>query len=339
VQRFLEQAAADPHVLAIKQTLYRTSGDSPIVDALVRAAEAGKQVLALVEIKARFDEQANIDWARKLEQAGCHVVYGLVGLKTHCKLSMVVRDDGDRLRRYLHIGTGNYHPKTARLYEDVGLLTTDEEVGEDVARLFNVLSGYSMETEYQRLLVAPHSVRSGLIERIEREVENHRDGRTARIRIKCNSIVDEATIDALYRASQAGVPIDIWVRGICALRPGVPGLSETIRVRSVLGRFLEHSRVFEFDNGGDPEVWIGSADLMHRNLDRRIEVLVRLGSAKHVEELSALVDRAFDPANASWHLDADGIWTRVHTDPDGHPLADIHEILIARQRRRSTPSA
>jgi polyphosphate kinase len=339
VQRFLEQAAADPHVLAIKQTLYRTSGDSPIVDALVRAAEAGKQVLALVEIKARFDEQANIDWARKLEQAGCHVVYGLVGLKTHCKLSMVVRDDGDRLRRYLHIGTGNYHPKTARLYEDVGLLTTDEEVGEDVARLFNVLSGYSMETEYQRLLVAPHSVRSGLIERIEREVENHRDGRTARIRIKCNSIVDEATIDALYRASQAGVPIDIWVRGICALRPGVPGLSETIRVRSVLGRFLEHSRVFEFDNGGDPEVWIGSADLMHRNLDRRIEVLVRLGSAKHVEELSALVDRAFDPANASWHLDADGIWTRVHTDPEGRPLADIHEILIARQRRRSTPSA
>ncbi len=339
VQRFLEQAAADPNVLAIKQTLYRTSGDSPIVDALVAAAQAGKQVLALVEIKARFDEQANIDWARKLEQSGCHVVYGLVGLKTHCKLSMVVRDDGDRLRRYLHIGTGNYHPKTARLYEDVGLLTTDEEVGEDVARLFNVLSGYSMETEYQRLLVAPHSVRSGLVERIEREVENHRAGLSARVRIKCNSIVDEATIDALYRASQAGVPVDVWVRGICALRPGVPGLSETIRVRSVLGRFLEHSRIFEFDNGGDPEVWIGSADLMHRNLDRRIEVLVRLGSPVHVAELSALVDRAFDPANAAWHLEADGTWRRIHTDAEGQPLADIQELLIARQPRRSTPPA
>ena len=339
VQRFLEQAAADPNVLAIKQTLYRTSGDSPIVDALVAAAQAGKQVLALVEIKARFDEQANIDWARKLEQSGCHVVYGLVGLKTHCKLSMVVRDDGDRLRRYLHIGTGNYHPKTARLYEDVGLLTTDEEVGEDVARLFNVLSGYSMETEYQRLLVAPHSVRSGLVERIEREVANHRAGLSARVRIKCNSIVDEATIDALYRASQAGVPVDVWVRGICALRPGVPGLSETIRVRSVLGRFLEHSRIFEFDNGGDPEVWIGSADLMHRNLDRRIEVLVRLGSPVHVAELSALVDRAFDPTNAAWHLEADGTWRRVHTDAEGQPLADIQELLIARQPRRSTPPA
>ncbi len=334
VQRFLEQAATDPKVLAIKQTLYRTSGDSPIVDALVAAAEEGKQVLAIVEIKARFDEQANIDWARKLEQAGCHVVYGLVGLKTHCKLSMVVRDDGDQLRRYVHIGTGNYHPKTARLYEDVGLLTTDPEVGEDVARLFNVLSGYSMETEYHRLLVAPHSIRSGLVERIEREIANVREGRSARIRFKCNSIVDEATIDALYRASQAGVPIDIWVRGICALRPGVPGLSETIRVRSVLGRFLEHSRIFEFDNGGDPEVWIGSADLMHRNLDRRIEALVRLGSPRHTEELSRLIDRAFDPANSAWHLSADGTWTRVHRADDGSPLVDVQAALIARQSRR-----
>lgn len=334
VQRFLEQAAADPHVLAIKQTLYRTSGDSPIVDALVAAAEAGKQVLAIVEIKARFDEQANIDWARKLEQAGCHVVYGLVGLKTHCKLSMVVRDDGDRLRRYLHIGTGNYHPKTARLYEDVGLLTTDEEVGEDVARLFNVLSGYSMETDYRRLLVAPHSLRSGLVERIDREIENKKAGRSARIRFKCNSIVDEQTIDALYRASQAGVPVDIWVRGICAVRPGVPGLSDSIRVRSVLGRFLEHSRVYEFDNDGDPEVWIGSADLMHRNLDRRIEVLVRLGSRTHSESLSALIDFAFDEGTSSWHLGADGSWTRVSRGPDGVPLADVQETLIARRARR-----
>ena len=339
VHRFLEQAATDPQVLAIKQTLYRTSGDSPIVDALVAAAEAGKQVLAIVEIKARFDEQANIDWARKLEQAGCHVVYGLVGLKTHCKLSMVVRDDGDRLRRYIHIGTGNYHPKTARLYEDVGLLTTDEEVGAEVARLFNVLSGYSMESSYERLMVAPHSLRSGLIERIEREVANKQAGLPARVRIKCNSIVDELTLDALYRASQAGVPVDVWVRGICALRPGVPGLSDNIRVRSVLGRFLEHSRIYEFDNGGAPEVWIGSADLMHRNLDRRIEVLVRLGSPAHTATLSSLIDFAFDPGTSSWHLGSDGVWTRVDRAVDGTRLADVQATLIARQSRRATPVA
>ncbi len=338
VQRFLEQAATDPKVLAIKQTLYRTSGDSPIVDALVAAAEEGKQVLAIVEIKARFDEQANIDWARKLEQAGCHVVYGLVGLKTHCKLSMVVRDDGDKLRRYVHLGTGNYHPKTARLYEDVGLLTTDEEVGDDVARLFNVLSGYSMETEFSRLLVAPHSVRAGLIERIDREVENHRADLPAHVRIKCNSLVDEATIDALYRAAQAGVPVDVWVRGICALRPGVPGLSENIRVRSVLGRFLEHSRIFEFGNAGSPEVWIGSADLMHRNLDRRVEVLVRLGSPTHVQQLSDLIDMAFDPGMSTWHLDSQGGWQRVHLRDDGAPLRDIHAVLIAHQSRRVQPT-
>ena len=272
VQRFLEQAAADPQVLAIKQTLYRTSGDSPIIDALIDAAEAGKQVLALVEIKARFDEQANIKWGRKLERAGVHVVYGLVGLKTHCKLSMVVRDDGDQLRRYVHFGTGNYHPKTARLYEDFGLLTTDPGLGEDVSRLFNVLSGYSNNTEYSRLLVAPHSIRSGLVERIEAEIENHRDGLTAGIRIKCNSIVDEQIIDALYRAARAGVPVDVWVRGICGLRADVPGTA-SLRIISILGRFLEHSRAFGFRNGGQPQYWIGSADLMHRNLDRRVETL------------------------------------------------------------------
>jgi polyphosphate kinase len=339
VQLFLEQAATDPKVLAIKQTLYRTSGDSPIVDALVAAAEEGKQVLAIVEIKARFDEQANIDWARKLEEAGCHVVYGLVGLKTHCKLSMVVRDDGDKLRRYVHIGTGNYHPKTARLYEDVGLLTTDAEVGDDVARLFNVLSGYSMETEYNRLLVAPHSIRSGLIERIELEVANHRAGLPAGVRIKCNSIVDEATIDALYRASQAGVPVDVWVRGICALRPGVPGLSDNIRVRSVLGRFLEHSRLFEFTHGGEPEIWIGSADLMHRNLDRRIEVLVRLGSATQTAQLGGLFDLAFDPGTSTWHLGSDGGWARHNLADDGTPLVDVQSTLIARQTRRSSAAS
>jgi polyphosphate kinase len=334
VQRFLEQAATDPKVLAIKQTLYRTSGDSPIIDALVAAAEAGKQVLAIVEIKARFDEQANIDWARTLEQAGCHVVYGLVGLKTHCKLSMVVRDDGDKLRRYIHLGTGNYHPKTARLYEDVGLLTTDDEVGADVARLFNVLSGYSLESEFNRLLVAPNSVRSGLIERVEREIAHHQEGRPAGVRIKCNSIVDEETLDALYRASEAGVSVDIWVRGICAARPGVPGLSDNMRVRSTLGRFLEHSRVYEFTNGGTPEVWIGSADLMHRNLDRRIEVLARLNNSGHVRKLSELFDLAFDPGTSSWHLGPDGEWSRVHQGHDGQALRDIQDVLINRQVRR-----
>ena len=276
VQRFLEQAAADPYVLAIKQTLYRTSGDSPIIDALVDAAEAGKQVLVIVEIKARFDEEANIRWARKLEHAGCHVVYGLVGLKTHCKLAMVVRDEPDGIRRYTHIGTGNYNPKTARLYEDIGLITADEAIGEDVAHLFNNLSGLSLNISYDSLLVAPDSVRDGLIERIHREIQHHLAGRPAGIRIKANSIVDEGVIDALYLASQAGVRVEMLIRAICALRPGVPGLSETIHVRSILGRFLEHSRVFRFTNGGDPESWIGSADMMHRNLDRRVEVLVRL---------------------------------------------------------------
>ncbi len=338
VQRFLEQAAADPKVLAIKQTLYRTSGDSPIVDALIDAAQAGKQVLALVEIKARFDERANISWARKLERQGVHVVYGLVGLKTHCKLSMVVRDDGERLRRYVHIGTGNYHPKTARLYEDLGLLTTDPAVGEDVSNVFNVLSGYSMNTTYNRLLVAPHSIRTGLVERIEREIAHHRAGRPARVRFKCNSIVDEGIIDSLYRASQAGVPVDIWVRGICAVRPGVPGLSDNVRVHSVLGRFLEHSRAYEFANGGDTETWIGSADLMHRNLDRRVEVLVRLGS-EHAAQVATLIDMGFDDATKAWIGQPDGSWTPHITDADGEPCRDLQEHLIevrsARSRRKT----
>ncbi|NEE38720.1 RNA degradosome polyphosphate kinase, partial [Streptomyces sp. SID7982] len=217
-----------------------------------------------VEIKARFDEQANIKWARKLEEAGCHVVYGLVGLKTHCKLSLVVRQEGDTLRRYSHVGTGNYHPKTARLYEDLGLLTADPQVGADLSDLFNRLSGYSRRETYRRLLVAPKSLRDGLIARINKEIAHHRAGRPAYVRFKVNSMVDEAIIDACYRAAQAGVPVDIWVRGICAIRPGVAGLSENIRVRSILGRFLEHSRIFAFGNGGEPEVWFGSADMMHR---------------------------------------------------------------------------
>lgn len=334
VQRFLEQAATDPDVLAIKQTLYRTSGDSPIVSALIAAAEAGKQVLALVEIKARFDEEANISWARKLEEVGVHVVYGIVGLKTHAKLSMVVRQEGSVLRRYVHIGTGNYHPKTARLYEDLGLLTTDATVADDVSRLFNRLSGYSSTSDYRRLLVAPQSVRAGLIAAIDAEIDNHRAGQPARVRFKCNAISDEQIIDALYRAAAAGVPVDVWVRGTCSLRPGVAGLSERIRVRSVLGRFLEHSRIFEFANGGDPQVWIGSADLMHRNLDRRVEALVCLRSPEHRAYLGWLFDCAFDPGTSAWHLQPDGTWLRQLVDADGEPLLDLQEALIRRKHLR-----
>ncbi|WP_369045106.1 RNA degradosome polyphosphate kinase [Sinomonas sp. P10A9] len=334
VQAFLEQAASDPKVQAIKQTLYRTSGDSPIVDALIDAAEAGKQVLALVEIKARFDEQANISWARKLEQAGVHVVYGIVGLKTHCKLSLVVRQENDGLRRYCHIGTGNYHPRTARYYEDLGLLTCDEQVGDDLSRLFNQLSGYAPKSTFKRLLVAPRSVRSGLIDRIETEIRNAGAGLRARVVIKVNSMVDEAIIDSLYRASQAGVTVDIIVRGICALRPGVPGLSENITVRSILGRFLEHSRVFAFANGGNPVVYIGSADMMHRNLDRRVEALVQLRNRDDISDLTALLDRYVASTTASWHLDTDGGWTRHHLDEDGKPLEDIQSWLLASRARQ-----
>ncbi|MFT4286257.1 RNA degradosome polyphosphate kinase [Nocardioides sp.] len=329
VQRFIEQAAADPNVLAIKQTLYRTSGDSPIIDALIDAAESGKQVLVLVEIKARFDEQANIRWARKLEQAGCHVVYGLIGLKTHCKLAMVVRDEGQYgIRRYTHIGTGNYNPKTSRLYEDYGLITTNEQIGEDVAHLFNNLSGWSRSASYDELLVAPDSARTGLVEQIHAEIAHHQAGRPARIRLKANSVVDEAIIDALYLASQAGVPVQLLVRGICALRPGVPGLSETIEVRSVLGRFLEHSRAFWFENDGEPVMWIGSADMMHRNLDRRVEVLVKLPLTDHVAGVGELFDLAFADDTRAWLLGPDGTWHRN----DG--TVDMQETLIEQHRRR-----
>jgi polyphosphate kinase len=333
VQRFIEQAAADPQVLAIKLTLYRTSGDSPIIDALVDAAEAGKQVLVIVEIKARFDEEANIRWARKLEQAGCHVVYGLVGLKTHCKLAMVVRDEPEGIRRYTHIGTGNYNPKTARMYEDLGLLTTNESIGEDVAHLFNNLSGFSRNASYDELMVAPDSVRSGLVERIRAEVEHQRAGRPAGIRIKANSIVDEAIIDELYRASRAGVRIELLIRAICAVRPGVPGLSENIRVRSILGRYLEHSRIFWFADGGTPSVHIGSSDLMHRNLDRRVEVMVKLPTQTAVDQVTQLLDLAFDPHTSAWELASDGTWTRG-TSPDDEPMRDLQETLILLHSRR-----
>ncbi len=334
VQRFIEQAADDPQVLAIKQTLYRTSGDSPIIDALIDAAEAGKQVLALVEIKARFDEQANIAWARRLEQHGCHVVYGLLGLKTHCKLSMVVRDEPEGLRRYAHIGTGNYNPKTARMYEDMGLLTANPIITEDIGRLFNHLSGMSQETQYRRLLVAPHGIRTGLVDRINNEIANKEDGKPAGIKIKVNSMVDEAVSDALYRASQAGVAVDLWVRGICTIRPGVPGLSDNIRVRSILGRFLEHSRLFWFAGGGQPTVGMGSADMMHRNLDRRVEVLVSITNPAHIAEISDQFEMAFDPGTASWWLEPDGTWAQHTAADDGTPLLDMQEHLIEQTSRR-----
>lgn len=344
VQAFLAQAAADPKVLAIKQTLYRTSSNSPIIDALIDAAQAGKQVLALVELKARFDEDANIAWARKLERAGVHVVYGIVGLKTHCKLSLVVRQEADGLTRYCHVGTGNYNPKTARQYTDLGLLTCDPVVGQDMTKLFNQLSGYAPKSSFHRLLVAPRTVRSGLIQRIRREEEAARAGKEAWIKIKVNSIVDEKTIDALYRASQAGVKIDIVERGICSLKPGVPGLSDNIRVRSILGRFLEHSRIYAFANSdgpqigegpvSGPEVWIGSADLMHRNLDRRVEARVRITAPEQVQELIDYVDLQMADTTSSWHMQPDGTYVRHSKDAEGKPLLDCQEYLIKKHMRK-----
>ncbi|MGC5256692.1 RNA degradosome polyphosphate kinase [Gordonia sp. DT218] len=335
VQRFIEQAAADPQVLAIKQTLYRTSGDSPIVNALIDAAEAGKQVVALVEIKARFDEQANIKWARQLEQAGVHVVYGLVGLKTHCKTCLVVRREGSVIRRYCHIGTGNYNPKTARLYEDVGLFTAAPDIGADLTDLFNTLTGYSRKMEYRNILVAPHGIRSGIIARIDSEIERHRQGDTrALIQLKANALVDEQVIDALYRASQSGVPVEIVVRGICALRPGMVGISDNIVVRSILGQFLEHSRILYF--GAQNEYWIGSADMMHRNLDRRVEVMVQVRDERLTSELGDMFASALDPRTRCWVLQSDGSW--VASPAEGEEVRDHQRQMIRRNRRRTDPN-
>ncbi|YCU60745.1 RNA degradosome polyphosphate kinase [Mycobacteroides abscessus] len=331
VQRFIEQAAADPQVLAIKQTLYRTSGDSPIVNSLIDAAEAGKQVVALVEIKARFDEQANIKWARALEDAGVHVVYGLIGLKTHCKTALVVRREGSAIRRYCHIGTGNYNPKTARLYEDVGLLTSAPEIGADLTDLFNSLTGYSRKVSYRNLLVAPQGIRAGIVERIDREIAAHRAGQEARIRLKMNALVDEQVIDALYRASRAGVPIEVVVRGICALRPGVPEYSGSITVRSILGRFLEHSRIIHF-NAID-EFWIGSADMMHRNLDRRVEVLARVTDPKLTAQLDDMFTSALDSHTRCWELQPDGQW--LASPADGEEVRD-HQVEMMKRHRSQT---
>jgi polyphosphate kinase len=334
VVRFLESAARDPHVLAIKQTLYRTSGDSPIMAALIEAAEAGKQVLAVIEIRARFDEQANVRWARKLEDAGVHVVYGLVGFKTHAKLSLVVRQEGSSIRRYVHMGTGNYNPKTARLYEDFGILSADPVLGDDVNKLFNQLSGFAPQTSFERILVAPRTLASGLLERIDREIKNHKEGKPSGIRFKLNSVLDEEFIEAFYKASQAGVKIELIVRGICAIRAEVPGLSGNIHATSVLGRFLEHSRIFHFVNGGDDEVWIGSADLMDRNLRRRVESLVKITQADHKRHLLRAVDGYLSERTSSWHMSSDGSWNRVTVAPTGERLSDFHQASIDWYRAR-----
>jgi polyphosphate kinase len=310
-ERFIAQASEDPEVLTIKMTLYRTSGDSPIVRSLMRAAERGKQVVVLVEIKARFDEEANIVWARKLEQAGAHVVYGLVGLKTHSKTALVVRREGSFLRRYVHIGTGNYNPKTARLYTDLGLLTCRSELGEDVTDLFNVLTGLSRQRDFRRLLVAPHTLRSRFLDLVEREIGHAAAGRPARIVVKCNAIVDPASIEALYRASMAGVDVDLIIRGTCSLLPGVEGVSDRIRVRSIIGEYLEHSRIWTFANGGDPEWFIGSADLMERNLDRRVEAIVPVEDHPAQERLEEIVAVMLADDRHSWQLGSDAEWRRT----------------------------
>jgi polyphosphate kinase len=334
VVRFLEAAATDPHVLAIKQTLYRTSGDSPIVNALIEAAEAGKQVLAVIEIRARFDEQANVRWARKLEDVGVHVLYGLVGFKTHAKLSLIVREEGDSVRRYSHVGTGNYNPKTARTYEDLGVLSADDALGEDLNKLFNQLSGFAPHYSYNRLLVAPRSIRPGLLEKIDREIRNKQSGKHAFIRLKLNSLLDEEFVEALYKASSAGVEVDLVIRGICSLVPGITGLSENIRVRSVLGRFLEHSRIFHFANGGDDEIYIGSADLMDRNLNRRVESLVKIIRDEHKKLLMKIFDQYTASTTAAWHLLPTGKWLQVDKDSNGEPLSDLQAMIIQAYRAK-----
>ena len=334
VVRFLEAAATDPHVLAIKQTLYRTSGDSPIVNALIEAAEAGKQVLAVIEIRARFDEQANVRWARKLEDIGVHVVYGLVGFKTHAKLSLIVREEGDSVRRYSHVGTGNYNPKTARMYEDLGVLSADDALGEDLNKLFNQLSGFAPQYSYNRLLVAPRSIRPGLLEKIDREIRNKQSGKHAFIRLKLNSLLDEEFVEALYKASSAGVEVDLVIRGICSLVPGITGLSENIRVRSVLGRFLEHSRIFHFANGGDDEIYIGSADLMDRNLNRRVESLVKIRRDEHKKSLMKIFDQYTASTTAAWHLLPTGKWLLVDKDSNGEQLSDLQATIIQAYRAK-----
>jgi polyphosphate kinase len=329
-QRFINQAASDPEVLSIKMTLYRTSGDSPIVRDLIAAAERGKQVVVLVEIKARFDEEANIVWARKLEQAGAHVVYGLVGLKTHSKTALVVRREGTTLRRYVHIGTGNYNSGTARLYTDFGLLSCRPELGADVSDLFNVLTGLSRQRDFRRLIVAPMNLRNWVLDMIARETEHARAGRPARIILKLNSLVDPACIAALYEAAQAGVSIDLIIRGICSLLPGIPEVSEGIRVRSIVGQYLEHSRVFSFGNGGRPELYIGSADLMERNLDRRVEAVVPVEDLEARARIDDVLELMLRDDRRSWQLFPDGSYKRTEEITGRPGTIDTFETLKER---------
>ena len=337
VEEFIRQASVDPHVLAIKMTLYRTSGDSPIVRSLIRAAERGKQVAVLVELKARFDEGANIEWAKALETAGVHVVYGLVGLKVHTKTALVVRDEPDGIRRYCHIGSGNYNSKTARTYEDVGLLTCDPDIGADLTQLFNFLTGYGRDVHYQTLLVSPHTTRPGIEALIRNEIDAARSGGRAAITLKMNSLVDARMIDALYEASAAGVQVDLVIRGICCLIPGVPGLSDNIRVRSIVGRYLEHSRIYRFANGRGPDlptILIGSADLMPRNLDRRVEALVPVDEPDLQARLEEILEVNLADDALAWELRSDGRWEHVAGSREADTHLRLQEIARTRARRR-----
>jgi polyphosphate kinase len=335
VERFVEQAVADPQVLAIKQTVYRTSDDSPLVPALIRAAERGKQAVCLVELKARFDERNNIGWARALEQAGVHVVYGLPSLKTHAKCILIVRREGDGVRHYVHVGTGNYHQTTARLYTDFGLFTCDEEIGADVADMFNLLTGFARPGASRKVLIAPAHAREGIVAEIESTIAAHEAGESARIAMKMNSLVDKRCIRALYRASQAGVPVQLNIRGICCLRPGVPGVSENIEVVSVVGRFLEHSRIYAFERGDEQTIYIGSADLMPRNLDTRVELLAPVCDEALRGELIDAFERCMADNQNAWTLGEDGTWTR-RTPSD--PPRDAQRELMARAAARAAES-
>jgi polyphosphate kinase len=333
VERFVEQAVADPDVLAIKHTVYRTSDDSPLVPSLIRASERGKQAVCMVELKARFDEEANIHWAKALEEAGVHVVYGIPGLKTHVKAILVARREGERVREYVHIGTGNYHPKTARHYTDFGLFTADPDIGADVAEMFNFLTGYGRPAVYRKVLVSPTTMRDRILEEIARTVATREAGEEARIALKMNSLVDAACIRALYEASQAGVRVDLNVRGICCLRPGVPGISENIRVVSVVGRFLEHSRIYAFRRGEETRVLMGSADLMPRNLDSRVELVAPVEDPELKAEMLDVLERGLADNVSSWELDAEGRWTRAEA-PDGERRS-VQEELRERYAARA----
>jgi polyphosphate kinase len=334
VERFVEQAVEDPDVLAIKQTVYRTSDDSPLVPALIRASERGKQAVCMVELKARFDEEANIHWAKALEEAGVHVVYGIPGLKTHVKAILVARREGQQVREYVHVGTGNYHAKTARLYTDFGLFTADPDIGADVAEMFNFLTGYGRPGSYRKVLVSPTTMREKLIGEIESTVAAHEAGEEARIALKMNSLVDAGCIQSLYRASQAGVTVDLNVRGICCLKPGVPGVSENIRVVSVVGRFLEHSRVYTFRRGEETRVVMGSADMMPRNLDNRVELVAPVEDPALRAEMIDVLDRCFADNANSWDLGADGEWTRIRR-AEGEARRDVQAELRERAATRA----